>query len=157
MGVVRPIRAQASSVTMLDFATGSEYEDYLRALQIAGKVPLYPWSIRGFSRREIERLALADSTGPWALKNRFSRSNLAAGPLTLGGTFNSAYPYGANDGPLWAGRGLTVAASGGVSGHIGPLSFSLAPMAFRAANRPFDLLANGQTGNLAYGLSLIHI
>jgi len=151
MGVVRPIRAQASSVTMLDFATGSEYEDYLRALQIAGKVPLYPWSIRGFSRREIERLALADSTGPWALKNRFSRSNLAAGPLTLGGTFNSAYPYGANDGPLWAGRGLTVAASGGVSGHIGPLSFSLAPMAFRAANRPFDLLANGQTGNLAYG------
>jgi len=136
---------------MLDFATGSEYEDYLRALQIAGKVPLYPWSIRGFSRREIERLALADSTGPWALKNRFSRSNLAAGPLTLGATFNSAYPYGANDGPLWAGRGLTVAASGGVSGHIGPLSFSLAPMAFRAANRPFDLLANGQTGNLAYG------
>jgi len=150
MGIARPIRAQASSLTMLDFATGSEYEDYLRALQIAGKVPLYPWSIRGFSRREIERLALADSAGPWSLRNRFSRSQLAPGPLILGATFNSAYPYGANDGPLWAGRGLTVAASGGVSGHIGPLSFSLAPMAFRAANRPFDLLPNGQTGNLAY-------
>lgn len=136
---------------MLDFAAGSEYEDYLRALQIAGKVPLYSWSIRGFSRREIERLALADSTGPWALKDRFSPSNLAAGPFILGATFNSAYPYGANDGPLWAGRGLTVAASGGVSGHLGPLSFSLAPFAFRAANRPFDLLPNGQTGSLAYG------
>ena len=135
---------------MLNFTAGSEYEDYLRVLQISGKVPLYPWSIRGFSRHEIERLALADSTGPWSLRNRFSRSNLTPGPLALGATFNSAYPYGANDGPLWAGRGLTVAASGGVSGYIGRLSFALAPMAFRAANRPFDLLANGQAGNLAY-------
>ena len=45
--------AQARSVSMLDFTTDSDYEDYLRVLQIAGKVPLYPWSIRGFSRREI--------------------------------------------------------------------------------------------------------
>jgi hypothetical protein len=142
--------AQSSRVSMLDFATGSEYEDYLRALQIAGVAPLYPWSIRGFSRREIERLVSADTAGPWKLKNRFNDSPLSAGPLTLGGTFNSAYPYGANDGPLWAGRGLTVAASGGVSGHLGPLSFAVAPMAFRAANRPFDLLSNGETGNLAF-------
>jgi len=51
---------------------------------------------------------------------------------------------------LWAGRGLTVAASGGVSGHLGPFSFSVAPMAFRAANRPFDLLPNGKTGAQAF-------
>ncbi len=151
LSAARQLGAQAGLVTMLDFATGSQYEDYLRVLQISGKVPLYPWSIRGFSRREIERLALADSAGPWNLRGRFSSSHFSAGPLTLGATFNSAYPYGANDGPLWSGRGLTVAASGGVSGHIGPLSFSLAPMAFRAANKPFDLLPNGAAGNLAYG------
>lgn len=135
---------------MLDFTAGSEYEDYLRVLQIAGKVPLYPWSIRSFSRREIERLALADSTGPWKLRDRFSSSRFSAGPLRLGSTFNSAYPYGANDGPLWAGRGLTVAASGGVSGHIGLLSFAIDPMAFSAMNRPFELLPNGQTGVHAF-------
>jgi len=135
---------------MLDFTAGSEYEDYLRVLQIAGKVPLYPWSIRSFSRREIERLALADSTGPWKLRDRFSPSRFSAGPLRLGATFNSAYPYGANDGPLWAGRGLTVAASGGVSGHIGPLSFAIDPMAFSAMNRPFELMPNGRTGLVAF-------
>jgi hypothetical protein len=142
--------AQARSVSMLDFTTGSEYEDYLRVLQIAGKVPLYPWSIRGFSRREIERLALADSTGPWKLRDRFSSSHFSAGPLRLGGTFNSAYPYGANDGPLWAGRGLTVAASGGFSGHLGPLSFAIDPMAFSAMNRPFALMPNGLSGVYAF-------
>jgi hypothetical protein len=144
------LAAQARSVTMLDFTTGSEYEDYLRVLQISGKVPLYPWSIRGFSRRQIERLALADSTGPWKLRGRFSSSHLSAGPLRLGATFNSAYPYGANDGPLWAGRGLTVAASGGASGYVGPLSFAIDPMAFSAANRQFELLANGKTGPQAF-------
>ena len=40
------ISAQQPRVTMLDFSTGSEMEDYLRVMQIAGKVPLYPWSIR---------------------------------------------------------------------------------------------------------------
>lgn len=142
--------AQARSVSMLDFTAGSEYEDYLRVLQIAGKVPLYPWSIRGFSRREIERLALADSTGPWKLRDRFAASRFSAGPLRLGATFNSAYPYGANDGPLWAGRGLTAAASGGLSGHAGPLSFAIDPMAFSAMNRPFELMPNGTTGRLAF-------
>ncbi len=148
--LTRSSHAQSSRVSMLDFATGSEFEDYLRVMQIAGTAPLYPWSIRGFSRREIERLVSADTTGPWKLKNRLSTSPLSVGPVTLGGTFNSAYPYGANDGPHWAGRGLTVAASGGVSGHLGPISFSVAPMAFRAANRPFDLLPNGKTGAQAF-------
>jgi hypothetical protein len=135
---------------MGDFTTGADYEDYLRAIQISGMAPLYPWSIRGFSPQEIDRLVSADSAGPWRLKNRFSRASLAAGPLVLGSTFNSAYPYGSNDGPLWVGRGLTVAASGGISGQLGPISFAFAPMAFAAANRPFDLLSNGQTGPQAY-------
>jgi hypothetical protein len=148
---VAPKTSQAQSrVTMSDFATGGEYESYLRTMQIAGAVPLYPWSIRGFSRREIERLAGSDSAGPWRLRGRLDKANLAVGPLTLGATFNSAFPYGANDGALWAGRGLTFAASGALSGHLGPLSFSLAPMAFRAANGPFALLSNGKSGTQSY-------
>jgi hypothetical protein len=148
--VARDLTAQTSPVTMGDFATGSEFEAYLRVLQISGMAPLYPWSIRAFSRREIERLVSADTTGPWKVKNRFSTARVSAGPLVLGATFNAAYPYGGNDGPLWTGRGLTVAASGGVTGHLGPVSFSIAPMAFLAANRPFDLLPNGLTGPQAF-------
>ncbi|MEX2110697.1 MAG: hypothetical protein WD802_08855 [Gemmatimonadaceae bacterium] len=135
---------------MADFATGSEMESYLRVMQMGGRVPLYPWSIRGFSRREIERLVTADSTGPWKLQQRFNRARLAAGPLALGATFNSAFPYGANDGPLWAGRGLTVSATAGLSGHAGPFSFALAPIAFSARNTAFDLLPNGRAGAQAF-------
>src|SRR6266480_1930024 len=72
-----PVSAQ-SSVTMVDFAAGSDYEQYLRAIQIAGIAPPYPWSIRSFSRQEVERLVSADSAGPWKLKNRFSQRDLSA-------------------------------------------------------------------------------
>jgi hypothetical protein len=144
------LSAQQSHVTMLDFTTGSEMEDYLRVMQIAGKVPLYPWSIRGFSRREITRLATADSTGPWKLRGRFNTSPVTIGPLRVGATFNSAYPYGANDGPVWAGRGLTTIASGGFASALGPISLAIDPIAFRAQNTAFDLLANGLTGAQAF-------
>lgn len=142
--------AQQSKVTQLDFVTGSQFEDYLRVLQVAGIAPLYPWSTRGFSPRVIERLASADSTGPWALKQRLNLAHISVGSINPTVIFNSAYPYGSNDGPLWAGRGLTVAISGGVAGKFGPLSFTLAPMAFRAGNTAFNLLPNGRSGALAF-------
>jgi hypothetical protein len=144
------ILAQQSHVTMLDFTAGSEMENYLRVMQIAGKVPLYPWSIRAFSRREITRLATADSTGPWKLRGRFNTGNLTLGPLRLGATFNSAYPYGANDGPVWAGRGLTSVISGGFAGTAGPVSLAIDPLAFRSNNTAFDLMPNGFTGPRAF-------
>ena len=144
------VSAQQSRLTMLDFSTGSEMEDYLRVMQIAGKVPLYPWSIRGFSRREITRLATADSTGPWKLRDRFKTSPVTVGPLRLGAIFNSAYPYGANDGPVWAGRGLTSVVSGGFATALGPISVAIDPLAFRANNTAFDLLPNGLSGPEAF-------
>jgi hypothetical protein len=148
--LAQKLSAQQSHVTMLDFTAGSEMEDYLRVMQIAGKVPLYPWSIRAFSRREITRLATADSTGPWKLRDRFNASPITVGPLRLGATFNSAYPYGANDGPVWAGRGLTSVVSGGIAAALGPISVAIDPLAFRANNTAFDLLPNGATGLQAF-------
>ena len=142
--------AQTGRLTMLDFTTGSEYEVYLRVLQISGMVPLDPWSIRGFSPREITRLAAADTLGPWKVGRRLPTGPLSAGPVAAGAIFNSAYPYGANDGALWAGRGLTTLISGGIAARVGPLSLQLDPMAFRASNRPFDLLPNGLTGAQAF-------
>ncbi|HJQ12164.1 MAG TPA: hypothetical protein VJ840_14125, partial [Gemmatimonadaceae bacterium] len=146
-----PVAVVAQSrLTVLDFTAGSEMEDYLRVMQIAGKVPLYPWSIRAFSRREITRLATADSTGPWNLRSSFSSSPATLGPLRVAEIFNSAFPYGANDGPVWAGRGLTSVVSGGIAAALGPISIAIDPLAFRANNTSFDLLPNGQTGALAF-------
>jgi len=144
------LAAQAPRTTTLDFATGSEFEDYLRVLQVAGLQELRPWSIRGFSPGAITRMASADSAGPWALRKNFRTDNLTVGSMHLGAIVNTSYPYGANDGPVWAGRGITLVAGGGVAGHLGPLSFSLSPKAFVASNAAFDLVPNGQTGALAF-------
>ena len=123
----------------------------MRLLQISGLVPLRPWSIRGFSPVTAASFAIGDSTGPWALRKNFRNGPIEAGSVGLGATINSAYPYGDNDGPVWAGRGLTLIANAGIAGHLGPLSFRVSPKAFRAGNASFDLLSNGKTGNLAYG------
>jgi hypothetical protein len=142
--------AQASRTTTLDFATGSEFEDYLRVLQVAGLEELEPWSIRGLSPRIITRMATADSAGPWALRKNFHNERLVTGRTNLGTMINTSYPYGANDGPVWAGRGVTLVGSTGIGGHIGPLSFAFSPKAFVTSNAPFDLVPNGQTGALTY-------
>lgn len=142
--------AQPSRVTLADFATGSEFEEYLRVLQVAGIAPLYPWSIRGFSANEVGALVAGDSTGPWLLRTRFRSSTFDLGPVTATGRYNSAYPYGANDGPVWAGRGWNYALSGSVSGRYGPLSFTFAPLAFLATNNDFPLLVNQKPELLQY-------
>lgn len=144
------LSAQASRTTTLDFATGSEFEDYLRVLQVAGLEELQPWSIRGFSPRAITRMATADTAGPWAMRKNFHSGRLVAGPANFGMIINTSFPYGANDGPVWAGRGITLVGSAGVEGHLGPLSLAFSPKAFVASNAAFDLIPNGQTGALAY-------
>ena len=150
LSLSKELIAQRSAVSMADFAAGSEYESYLRAMQVAGLVPLYPWSIRAFSRARILKLAESDSTGAWALKSRVQNERISLGPVMAAATVNSAYPYGTNDGPVWAGRGLTLAASAAIAGGAGPFSFTVAPIAFWAGNSAFELLPNGKTGPQAF-------
>jgi hypothetical protein len=63
---------------------------------------------------------------------------------------NSAYPFGSNDGAVWAGKGLTAWAQAGFAVRWGPFSASLAPIAFRSQNAEFDLMSNGQIGSLQF-------
>jgi hypothetical protein len=144
------LKAQASRTTTLDFATGSEFEDYLRVLQVAGLAEVQPWSIRGLSPRAVTRMAIADTAGPWQLRKNFENERFVTGRTSLGATINTSFPYGANDGPVWAGRGITLVGSAGVGAHLGPLSFALSPKAFFSSNAPFELGSNGHTGALAY-------
>jgi hypothetical protein len=150
-----PVIAQSHSPAVaplaLDVLAGSELENYLRALQVAGLVQPYPWSIRSFSAREISKLLQTDSgTGAWRVSAQRLGNGIAPGGVYLRTTFNSAYPYGANDGAPWSGRGFTVSASAGFAAKLGPLSIAIAPVAFASENRRFPLLENGESGLLAF-------
>ncbi len=122
---------------------GSEIENYLRYQQSMGGAPIYPWSLRPFSPSEVEHL-LSGAVIGWS-------SHYDIGPLHPGRwemdviapaasvRFNSSFPYGYNDGALWAGKGLTTAIQGGFFLRYGPLSLTVAPIAFRSENSAFTL------------------
>lgn len=151
----RPAGAQLqrdSSTTWLASA-GSESEQYLRTLQVAGLTPWTQWSVRPFSSREIRRLATTDSGHPWSAQLFEAPSRVGwmrAMQPELTGIFNSRFPYGSDDGPLWAGRGPTVAVTAGVEGGLGPIEFVFAPTVFRAENWSFEIAPNGHSGPQAF-------
>ncbi|HEX9580165.1 MAG TPA: hypothetical protein VF970_03590, partial [Gemmatimonadales bacterium] len=133
---------------------GSEIERYYRSLQSAGAVASHPWTLRPFSQRELDGITPPDSGHPWAW--RFPRTVqpperalvLSMVPPRATTYFNSTFPWGYNDGPVWQGKGLTTALSGGVAGRWGPLSLVIAPTVFWAQNLDFPLQANGFTDSL---------
>jgi hypothetical protein len=135
---------------------GSDRERYLRVLQTLGLVPVYPWSIRGFSLRELDQLRPLPDAHPWAAYPGFSPAGRSSGPLqeaipaTFTARYNTAFPFGMNDGAIWAGRGLTTSAQVGGAVRQGPLSVVVAPLVFWSQNRVFPLMANGQSGNLRF-------
>lgn len=144
----------ADSIEWMPYVSpNSDDEIYLRYLQISGGVARYPWSVRGFSPAETRRLAARAGTHPWTGAGSFSsvppRARLL--PVLAEVRGNSAFPYGVNDGAVWAGRGLT--ASVGVGGFLraGPLSLVLNPIAFVAQNASFELFDNRQEGELRFG------
>lgn len=148
-------RAQQSPLLPVSHpvTAGSEGERYLRVLQLLGKAELQPWSVRAFGRRQLELLQPNDSIHPWNARGygtveRRARLSAIAPEARL--AFNSAYPFGYNDGAVWAGRGATLAVSGGVAASYGPLDVALAPIVFTTQNREFLLLPNGQTGAMAF-------
>ena len=138
---------------------GSDMEDYLRVLQVAGEVAPHPWSIRSFSFGELDRILPADSSHPWAARYDLQRDSLKGVWMqwvnpSARAVYNSAIPFGANDGPVWAGRGLTTAVQAGFALRYGPLSLVAAPTIFRAENASFALAPTGRSGKLEYADAL---
>ncbi len=132
---------------------GSTLESYLRYLQTLGKAPSEQWSVRGFSLRETDAHAPQDSIHPWAHRYSFRRdgaSHIDYVRPAVQLIENTSFPFGGNDGPIWAGKGVTAAFQAGVTGEWGPLSIRLAPVVFAAQNSSFELYDNGQTGALRY-------
>jgi hypothetical protein len=167
------MRARALTLTLLAFAiaraqgqrtcgaapavvVGSEWEEYLRAVQVAGLIPLEPWSVRGFGPREWNALVPSDTTLPWFksfIQPRpacIGRLSVRILPARLQLIHNSGFPFGKNDGAVWAGRGVTMAADAGVSASYGPLTATFAPLLFAAQNEAFGLKPTGLAGNGIY-------
>jgi hypothetical protein len=130
---------------------GGELENYLRYLQTLGVVPLYPWGLRAFSPTELDGLVPRDTSHPWAGRYEFARRPSFAWISPAANVrLNTTFPFGYNDGPVWAGRGVTLDIQGGFAARAGVLTLTVAPQAFLAQNGAFVLMPNGQAGNLAY-------
>lgn len=60
-------------------------------------------------------------------------------------THNSALPFSFNDGPQWAGRGLTTSVSAGIRVETSRLSISIAPDLVYQQNRVFSVLPSPES------------
>lgn len=147
-------KGQAVAPAPLTIApAGGELERYLRVEQLAGRVPLRPWAVRGFGPRELA--AMRDSAGPWARSERaklrhFGQFDWSALPVEAAAIVNTGFPYGMNDGPVWAGRGVTTSLQGGVALRRGPVTAAFSPIAFISQNAPTSLRAVGGSGSNPY-------
>jgi hypothetical protein len=141
--------AQAGPAGMVgDVFVNSELERYLRHLQLIGRVPAHPWSVRGFSVGEIEALLPRDPSHLWfdryGVHDGTPVSGLVVVSPRIATIFNSSFPDGASRGAIWAGRGVTLAAQGGFLLRQGPLTVRVAPTAFWSQNGDFRLKENGR-------------
>ena len=64
---------------------------------------------------------------------------IGAAPASMIGTSRSGYAGGANDGALWAGKGVSGMVSAGVFARVGALTMMVAPELVYAANDSFAL------------------
>lgn len=149
LAAAAPARAQAPDLAA-ETTVQSEAERYLRVLQVAGASPVYPWSVRGLSPAEVEQLLPADSAHPWAERVVPAGSWARAIRPRVEMAYNTALPAMANDGAVWAGRGLTGVASAGFQLRAGPLSVRVEPLVYWTENRAFDLVPNGRPDSLRY-------
>jgi hypothetical protein len=126
---------------------GGVVEHEHRVRQLTGGIPLRIWSIRAFNANELATL-LRETLDSLPSHLVHPTSRLGPGtwrimPAEIRVTANSGFPYGFNDGPVWAGRGLTIAAMAGVAGEAGPFSLRLSPIAFLSQNAPFEPALDG--------------
>jgi hypothetical protein len=130
-------------------SAGGEMDNYLRYLQTTGQVPLAAWGLRPFSAAEVDSLSKISGAHPWKNSWMFERDgahHFSVLPVTANAGFNTAYPFGSNDGAVWAGRGLTTSLQAGIASAWGPVSLVLNPIVFRAENTGFTLAPNGSNG-----------
>ena len=133
----------------------SELEQYLGLMQLTGQSEWYPWTIRSLSRKQVEAWTPENGADPWARRFVFeARDDPKMGWAVIRPTssliFNSSFPYGTNDGVVWAGKGVTSMLQVGVAAWWGPVSLAVSPIAFQSRNGAFELKDTGLSGPLRF-------
>lgn len=121
---------------------GGDVERYVRALSVAGLIRHRPWAVRPFSPADLIDL-MTDSAShdhPWYARLQQVHPTRAAIGAVGFASANSGMPWGANDGALWQGRGVTTALGLSATFTWGPLTAIAAPVLFSAQNASFPLL-----------------
>ena len=144
---VLPLHAQWQSnggpaTAALGAVVGSDVERYVHALALAGVIAPLPWSARPFGADDLDAF-LHDSTvraHPWQARMRAALAPRARVVGTVYTSVNSAFPWGANDGPMWQGRGVTTAVGLATTFRWGPFTAVAAPVMFFAQNASFPVV-----------------
>ena len=121
---------------------GSDVERYVHALTLAGIISPLPWTTRSFGADDLQQF-LRDSSvraHPWRTRMLTALTPRARAVGSVFLSANSAFPWGANDGAMWQGRGVTAAVGAAVTFRWGPLTAVAAPVAFSAQNTAFLLV-----------------
>jgi len=134
-----PLQAQRPVVP------GSELDEYVRLLEISGRVRGAPLVFRPLAARHVGVTLRADSAHPWEARDPLrqtripgERARIVLLNPTVHGIYLSAYPRSVNDGALWAGKGVSAEISGGALATWGPLTATVLPTLYRAANADFE-------------------
>lgn len=139
---------------------GSDMERYLRALSISGAIRPVIWGARDLSVEDVVGILASESAShPWQARLRRSLDRRLALGASAMSSYNTGFPWGQNDGPVWQGRGATGALGGAATLRIGPLGLTAAPLVFAAQNAEFPLMPTSgfdsvQTGIYAYDIDL---
>lgn len=152
------IRSCASAIILLAWAhvaqaqwrevtVGSEAELYVRAMQIRGTWTGEGTAIRPYGPQVVQRW-MGDSVmaHPWQARFTADSSHVQMLRPSVALNYNSAFPWGFNDGATWAGRGTTAVATAGFVARWRWASIRIEPLFFRAENRAFTLLGDTSRG-----------
>lgn len=136
---------------------GSELEQYIRLLELEGKLKGAPITFRSPSALKPGRSLAADTGHIWSDRYPLAASepdrHAHGGGVRAASIdprfhihYNSGYPNGTNDGAVWTGKGATLSLSGGVELRLGPLTVTGFPTVFHAQNREFSIVPVTDSG-----------
>ncbi|HEY2825193.1 MAG TPA: capsule assembly Wzi family protein [Gemmatimonadales bacterium] len=122
---------------------GSELDGYLRFLDLRGQAGITPLIFRSASTFRSLGFARSDSARPWDAQHVLADTASGAFRVLVPDlhlVYNSDNPHGANDGALWAGKGISGAVTGGVEVRMGPVVATVAPTLWWTQNQDFPLV-----------------
>ena len=139
--------AQAQLRTAAGTWVGSPVEEHIRLLQLTGVMPMSSLMIRP---TKVPLSWQPPDSAPWrapwsqiyndtVVPSDTGSHDLRVFAPVVRSTYNSAIPYGLNDGAMWAGRGASVLVTAGGSARWRNVTVQLAPEFTWSENRAFEL------------------